>query len=101
MPTATFRSLSPASDKFTTLSDTTHSATNGNKIAVTAYAGQYANNQDLQQFFELENPAAYGSNYTFVSINGKNILCLDNDQLAEDILRWLEQSDSPSCWHGS
>jgi hypothetical protein len=49
------------------------SATNGNKIAVTAYLEQYANNQDLQHFFQLENPMAYGSNYTFVSINGKNI----------------------------
>ncbi|KAH0836443.1 peptidase S8/S53 domain-containing protein [Lanmaoa asiatica] len=46
------------------------SATNDNKIAVTAYLEQYANNQDLQQFFQLENPTAYGSNYTFVSING-------------------------------
>ena len=48
------------------------SATNGNQIAVTAYTGEYANNQDLQQFFQLENPAAYGSNYTFVSINGSH-----------------------------
>ncbi|KAN0097087.1 Peptidase S8/S53 domain containing protein [Tylopilus felleus] len=46
------------------------SATNGNKIAVTAYLELYANNQDLQQFFQLENPMAYGSNYTYVSING-------------------------------
>lgn len=49
------------------------SATNGNKIAVTAYLELYANNQDLQQFFQLENPMAYGSNYTYVSINGKHI----------------------------
>ncbi|KAG9317808.1 peptidase S8/S53 domain-containing protein [Chiua virens] len=46
------------------------SATNGNKLAVTAYLEQYANNQDLQQFFQMENPEAYGSNYTYVSING-------------------------------
>ncbi|KAF9236232.1 peptidase S8/S53 domain-containing protein [Melanogaster broomeanus] len=46
------------------------SATNGNQIAVTAYLEQYANNKDLQQFFKLENPTAYGSNYTFVSVNG-------------------------------
>ncbi|KAF8841599.1 subtilisin-like protein [Paxillus ammoniavirescens] len=46
------------------------SATNGNKLAVTGYLEQYANNMDLQQFFELENPTAYGSNYTFVSVNG-------------------------------
>ncbi|KAG1805581.1 peptidase S8/S53 domain-containing protein [Suillus subaureus] len=46
------------------------SATNGNKLGLTAYLGQYANNMDLQQFFQLENPSAYGSNYTFVSVNG-------------------------------
>ncbi|KAF8416931.1 peptidase S8/S53 domain-containing protein [Boletus edulis BED1] len=46
------------------------SATNGNKIAVTGYLEQYANNMDLQQFFQLENPMADGSNYTFVSVNG-------------------------------
>jgi tripeptidyl-peptidase-1 len=46
------------------------SATNGNQLGITAYLGQYANNMDLQQFFELENPSAYGSNYTFVSVNG-------------------------------
>ncbi|KAG2068077.1 subtilisin-like protein [Suillus decipiens] len=46
------------------------SATNGNQLGITAYLGQYANNMDLQQFFQLENPSAYGSNYTFVSVNG-------------------------------
>ncbi|KAF8138892.1 peptidase S8/S53 domain-containing protein [Boletus edulis] len=46
------------------------SATNGNQIAISSYLEEYANNQDLQQFFQLENLMAYGSNYTFVSING-------------------------------
>ncbi|KAG2361727.1 peptidase S8/S53 domain-containing protein [Suillus spraguei] len=46
------------------------SATNGNQLGITAYLDQYANNMDLQQFFQLENPSAYGSNYTFVSVNG-------------------------------
>jgi tripeptidyl-peptidase-1 len=46
------------------------SATNGNQLGLTAYLEQYANNMDLQQFFKLENPSAYGSNYTFVSVNG-------------------------------
>ncbi|KAH7887356.1 peptidase S8/S53 domain-containing protein [Phlebopus sp. FC_14] len=46
------------------------SATNGNQIGLTGYLGQYANNMDLQQFYQLENPMAYGSNYTFVSVNG-------------------------------
>ncbi|KAG2041998.1 peptidase S8/S53 domain-containing protein [Suillus americanus] len=46
------------------------SATNGNQLGLTGYLGQYANNMDLQQFFQLENPSAYGSNYTFVSVNG-------------------------------
>ncbi|KIK96817.1 hypothetical protein PAXRUDRAFT_137604 [Paxillus rubicundulus Ve08.2h10] len=46
------------------------SATNCNKLALTGYLDQYANNMDLQQFYQLENPTAYGSNYTFVSVNG-------------------------------
>ncbi|OJA14334.1 hypothetical protein AZE42_10497 [Rhizopogon vesiculosus] len=46
------------------------SATNGNQLGLTGYLEQYANNMDLQQFYQLENPSAYGSNYTFVSING-------------------------------
>ncbi|KAG0697324.1 peptidase S8/S53 domain-containing protein [Suillus ampliporus] len=46
------------------------SATNGNELGITGYLEQYANNLDLQQFYQLENPSAYGSNYTFVSING-------------------------------
>ena len=70
-------------------------------MAVTAYLEQYANNQDLQQFFQLENPSAYGSNYTFVSINGKNALYSDIDRLAENVIRWLEQPNIRSCWGGS
>ncbi|KAG1760276.1 peptidase S8/S53 domain-containing protein [Suillus occidentalis] len=46
------------------------SAMNGNKLGLTDYLGQYTNNMDLQQFYQLENPSAYGSNYTFVSMNG-------------------------------
>ena len=58
---------------------------NGNKIGITAFSEQYANNKDLQQFFKLQNPAAYGSNYTFVSINGnRNILHADTHHLADD-----------------
>ncbi|KAG1767625.1 tripeptidyl peptidase A [Suillus occidentalis] len=46
------------------------SAMNSNKLGLTDYLGQYTNNMDLQQFYQLENPSAYGSNYTFVSMNG-------------------------------
>jgi tripeptidyl-peptidase-1 len=46
------------------------SATNGNVLGITAYLNESANNMDLQQFYQLQNPSAYGSNYTFVSING-------------------------------
>ncbi|KAI6152381.1 peptidase S8/S53 domain-containing protein [Pisolithus tinctorius] len=46
------------------------SATNGNQIGITGYLEQYVNNDDLQQFFETYAPAACGSNYTLVSING-------------------------------
>jgi tripeptidyl-peptidase-1 len=46
------------------------SASNGNQLGITGYLGEYANNADLQQFYQLQNPSAYGSNYTLVSING-------------------------------
>jgi len=46
------------------------SPANGNELAVTGYLEEYANNMDLQQFYLLENPPAFGSNYTFVSIHG-------------------------------
>ncbi|KAI6034593.1 peptidase S8/S53 domain-containing protein [Pisolithus microcarpus] len=46
------------------------SATNGNQIGITSYLGLYVNDHDLQQFFEAYVPAASGSNYTTVSING-------------------------------
>ncbi|KAG0702394.1 peptidase S8/S53 domain-containing protein [Suillus ampliporus] len=32
------------------------SSTNGNELGLTGYLGQYANNMDLQQFYQLENP---------------------------------------------
>ncbi|KAG1873580.1 peptidase S8/S53 domain-containing protein [Suillus subalutaceus] len=48
----------------------TTSATNCNKLGLTGYLDQYANNKDLQQFYQAQNPSAYGSNYTLVSING-------------------------------
>ncbi|KAL4076338.1 peptidase S8/S53 domain-containing protein [Scleroderma yunnanense] len=46
------------------------SATNGNQIGFTGFLEQYVNNQDLQQFFTIFAPRAFGSNYTFVSIHG-------------------------------
>jgi len=70
-------------------------------MAVTSYLEQYANNQDLQQFFQLENPMAYGSNYTFVSINGKNNLYSHNNRLADHLLRRYKQPDLCSFWRGS
>jgi tripeptidyl-peptidase-1 len=68
------------------------SATNGNKLGLTGYLGQYANNMDLQQFYQLENPSAYGSNYTFVSINGMLHSKLGG-YVADLFHRWIEQSD--------
>jgi tripeptidyl-peptidase-1 len=46
------------------------SATNGNALGITGYLNESANNVDLQQFYRLQNPSAYGSNYTSVSIHG-------------------------------
>ncbi|KAG2753011.1 subtilisin-like protein [Suillus brevipes Sb2] len=48
----------------------TTTATNCNKFGITGYLGEYANNKDLQQFYQAQNSSAYGSNYTVVSING-------------------------------
>ncbi|OJA15326.1 hypothetical protein AZE42_03348 [Rhizopogon vesiculosus] len=45
------------------------SATNGNRLGVTGYLGEIANDMDLQQFYQLQNPLAYGSNYTFVAVH--------------------------------
>ena len=35
--------------------------------------GQFANIHDLQLFYANQQPAAEGSNFTFVSVNGKSI----------------------------
>ncbi|KAG2128979.1 peptidase S8/S53 domain-containing protein [Suillus clintonianus] len=46
------------------------SATNGNTLGITGYLNESTNNKDLQQFYKLQNPSAYGSNYTTVLIHG-------------------------------
>ncbi|KAG2367594.1 peptidase S8/S53 domain-containing protein [Suillus spraguei] len=43
---------------------------NNNTLGITGYIEAYANNKDLQQFYQAQNPSAYGSNYTLISING-------------------------------
>ncbi|EIW75873.1 tripeptidyl peptidase A [Coniophora puteana RWD-64-598 SS2] len=48
----------------------TPSNTSGNALGITAYLEQYANYADLQTFYQSQNPAAVGSNFTYVSING-------------------------------
>ncbi|KAG2068080.1 subtilisin-like protein [Suillus decipiens] len=45
-------------------------AKNHNKLGLTGYLEQYANDRDLQRFYEAQNPPAHGSNYTLISING-------------------------------
>ncbi|KIK45995.1 hypothetical protein CY34DRAFT_801013 [Suillus luteus UH-Slu-Lm8-n1] len=45
-------------------------ATNCNKLGLTGYLDQYANDKDLQLFYKTQNPSAYGTNYTLISING-------------------------------
>ena len=47
------------------------SATNGNNIAVSGFFKNYANVKDLQDYYAAVNPAAYGSSFTFLGINGK------------------------------
>ena len=48
----------------------TPSATNGNKIGITGYLEQFANEQDLQTFFADQRPDAVGSTFTTVLVNG-------------------------------
>lgn len=45
-------------------------ATNCNKLGLTGYLDQYVNDKDLQKFYKFQNPSAYGTNYTLISING-------------------------------
>ncbi|KAG2138054.1 peptidase S8/S53 domain-containing protein [Suillus bovinus] len=45
-------------------------AANGNKLGLTGYLNESVNNEDLQQFYQAQNPSAYCSNYTLVSIHG-------------------------------
>ncbi|KAG2361728.1 peptidase S8/S53 domain-containing protein [Suillus spraguei] len=45
-------------------------AENNNKLGLTGYIEQYANDEDLQQFYKAQHPPAYGSTYTVISING-------------------------------
>lgn len=45
-------------------------ANGGNSFGITAYLEQYANIQDLQDFYREQRPDALGTNFTFVSIKG-------------------------------
>jgi tripeptidyl-peptidase I len=46
------------------------SATNGNQIGITGYLDQFANLQDLQDFYADQRPDALNSSFKFISING-------------------------------
>lgn len=41
-----------------------------NKIGITGYLGQFANNADLQSFYEAERPDALNSTFQTVLVNG-------------------------------
>ncbi|KAG2367592.1 tripeptidyl peptidase A [Suillus spraguei] len=43
---------------------------NNNALGITGFVYEYVNNEDLQQFYQAQNPSAYGSNYTLISVNG-------------------------------
>ncbi|KAG1734983.1 peptidase S8/S53 domain-containing protein [Suillus lakei] len=62
----------PAGNQLYNAVDYNTSATNGNALGITGYLNESTNNVDLQQFYQLQNPSAYGSNYSSVSINGGN-----------------------------
>ncbi|KAG2115755.1 peptidase S8/S53 domain-containing protein [Suillus discolor] len=46
------------------------SATNDNALGITGYLNESTNDVDLQQFYQVQNPSAYGSNYTSLSVHG-------------------------------
>ncbi|KAF9498824.1 tripeptidyl peptidase A [Pleurotus eryngii] len=50
-----------------------------NSVALTGYLEQFANMQDLQSFYAEQVPAAVGTNFTVISVNGG----LNNQTLAE------------------
>jgi tripeptidyl-peptidase-1 len=50
--------------------DYTPSATGKNKIGITGYLGQFANQADLQSFYKAERSQAVGSSFKTVLVNG-------------------------------
>ena len=48
------------------------SAEIGNRIGVTAYLEEFANEADLQLFYKDQVPAAVNSSFTFISIAGES-----------------------------
>jgi len=51
------------------------SGTNGNTIGITGYLEQFANIQDLQQFFAEQRPDAVNSTFEVQLINGTHVPC--------------------------
>ena len=44
--------------------------TSKNSIGITGYLGEYANEEDLQLFYEMERPEAVNSTFNTVTVNG-------------------------------
>ncbi|KAN0115995.1 Peptidase S8/S53 domain containing protein [Russula decolorans] len=58
-------------------------ATSKNKIGITGYLGQFANNADLQSFYKAELPAAVNSSFQTVLVNGLTLVvrwCMSGGQ---------------------
>ncbi len=86
-------------------------ATATNKIGITGYLGQFANNGDLQSFFKAEVPAAVNSTFQTVLVNGactqrwaSRDTCLEAGlTLVVGLVvrvRRAERPDAKSCWTG-
>jgi hypothetical protein len=85
-------------------------ATSKNKIGITGYLGQFANNADLQSFYKAELPAAVNSSFQTVLVNGactqRWASCLYMFGSRPDAccavvhVRWAERPDARECWTG-
>lgn len=77
-----------------------------NKIGITGYLGQFANKADLQSFYKAELPAAVGSSFQTVLVNGAwplACICLEavlTLVCVVVLVRRAERPDATECWTG-
>lgn len=65
------------------------SATNGNSIGLTGYLEQFANFQDLQDFYADQLPQAVGTNFSVELVNGPyNPSHSSGDGMKKQVAKW-------------